>query len=47
MAYLPQAGDLIWVDFDPQAGRKQAKKSTGKPVAPLSSSAFHRPCLTT
>jgi mRNA interferase MazF len=25
MAYLPQAGDLVWVNFDPQAGREQAK----------------------
>jgi mRNA interferase MazF len=25
MAYLPQAGDLVWVNFDPQAGREQAR----------------------
>jgi len=24
-AYLPAAGDLVWVNFDPQAGREQAK----------------------
>jgi mRNA interferase MazF len=25
MAYLPEAGDLVWINFDPQAGREQAK----------------------
>jgi mRNA interferase MazF len=25
MPYLPGAGDLAWVNFDPQAGREQAK----------------------
>jgi mRNA interferase MazF len=24
--YVPRAGDLIWLDFDPQAGREQAKR---------------------
>ena len=24
--YVPGAGDIIWVDFDPQAGREQAKR---------------------
>jgi mRNA interferase MazF len=24
--YLPQAGDIVWLDFDPQAGREQAKR---------------------
>jgi mRNA interferase MazF len=24
--YIPRAGDIIWLDFDPQAGRKQAKR---------------------
>src|ERR1043165_2076524 len=24
--YVPHAGDLIWLDFDPQAGRDQAKR---------------------
>jgi len=24
--YVPHAGDLIWLDFDPKAGREQAKR---------------------
>jgi mRNA interferase MazF len=24
--YVPRAGDLIWLDFDPQAGREEAKR---------------------
>ena len=24
--YVPQAGEIIWLDFDPQAGRQQAKR---------------------
>jgi len=24
--YVPRAGDLIWIDFDPQAGQEQAKR---------------------
>jgi mRNA interferase MazF len=24
--YLPRAGDIVWLDFDPQAGREQAKR---------------------
>ncbi len=24
--YIPRAGDLIWLDFDPQAGREQEKR---------------------
>jgi mRNA interferase MazF len=24
--YVPGAGDIIWIDFDPQAGREQAKR---------------------
>jgi len=23
-AYIPDAGDIVWLDFDPQAGREQA-----------------------
>ena len=24
MSYIPDLGDLVWADFDPQAGREQA-----------------------
>jgi mRNA interferase MazF len=24
--YVPRAGDIIWLDFDPQVGREQAKR---------------------
>ena len=24
--YVPQAGEIIWLDFDPQSGRQQAKR---------------------
>ncbi len=24
--YLPRAGDIVWLDFDPQVGREQAKR---------------------
>jgi mRNA interferase MazF len=26
VAYVPRAGDVVWLDFDPQAGREQAKR---------------------
>lgn len=29
MAYLPDQGDLAWLNFDPQAGREQAKNRPG------------------
>jgi mRNA interferase MazF len=25
-AYLPEAGDFVWLTFDPQAGREQAER---------------------
>jgi len=24
--YIPDAGDVVWLDFDPQAGREQARR---------------------
>ena len=27
--YLPDRGDLAWINFEPQVGRKQAKNRTG------------------
>ncbi len=36
-AYLPDAGDLIWTDFDPTRGREQAGR---RPALVVSSAAF-------
>ena len=36
--YVPDAGDLIWLDFDPQAGREQAGL---RPAVILSSKYFN------
>lgn len=38
MAYLPEAGDLVWVNFDPQAGREQAKN---RPALVMTGSDFN------
>jgi mRNA interferase MazF len=32
--YLPDAGDLIWLDFTPQAGREQAGRRPGLVLTP-------------
>ena len=37
--YLPQAGDIAWLDFDPQAGREQAKR---RPALVLTDQAYNR-----
>jgi len=36
--HVPDAGDLIWFDFDPQAGREQAGR---RPALDLSSQRFN------
>jgi len=36
--YIPDRGDLVWVDFDPQTGREQAKR---RPAIVLSRSAYN------
>ena len=36
--YVPDAGDLVWLDFDPQAGREQAGL---RPAVILSSKYFN------
>lgn len=36
-AYVPDAGDLIWPDFDPSRGREQAGR---RPAVVVSSAAF-------
>lgn len=37
--YLPERGDLIWLDFDPQAGHEQAGR---RPALVLSPKTYHR-----
>lgn len=38
MTYLPDQGDLAWINFDPQAGREQAKN---RPALVLTTSDFN------
>jgi mRNA interferase MazF len=38
MAYVPEAGDLVWMNFDPQAGREQAKH---RPAVVLSTAGYN------
>jgi len=38
-AYEPEAGDLVWTDFDPRVGREQSGR---RPALVLSPSAFWR-----
>ena len=37
--YLPEAGDLIWVDFDPRLGSEQSGR---RPALVVSPGEFHR-----
>ena len=34
MAYAPEAGDLIWTDFDPRVGREQSGRRPALVVSP-------------
>jgi mRNA interferase MazF len=34
MPYLPEAGDLIWTDFDPRIGREQSGRRPALVVSP-------------
>jgi mRNA interferase MazF len=36
MAYVPDAGDIVWIEFDPQAGREQAKHRPAVVLSPAS-----------
>ena len=36
--YVPDAGDIVWLDFDPQAGREQAGR---RPAIVLSAQYFN------
>jgi len=35
MAYAPEAGDLIWTDFDPRTGREQSGRRPAIVVSPI------------
>lgn len=34
MAYIPDAGDIVWIHFDPQAGHEQAKHRPAVVLSP-------------
>ena len=36
---MPRAGDIIWLDFDPQAGREQAKR---RPALVITDQSYNR-----
>ena len=38
-SYVPKAGDIIWLDFDPQAGREQAKR---RPALVVTDQSYNR-----
>jgi len=38
--YTPDAGDLVWLEFDPQAGHEQAGKRPGLVLSPA---AYNKP----
>jgi mRNA interferase MazF len=38
-AYIPRAGDIVWLDFDPQAGREQAKR---RPALVMTEQSYNR-----
>lgn len=39
MAYIPDRGHIVWIDFDPQAGHEQARH---RPAVVLSPKAYNR-----
>ncbi len=39
-AYVPEAGDIVWLQFDPQAGHEQAGH---RPALVLSPAIYNRP----
>ena len=38
-AYVPEAGDIVWLDFDPQAGREQGRR---RPALVLTDQSYNR-----
>jgi mRNA interferase MazF len=43
--YCPDKGDIIWIDFDPQAGREMAGRHAALVVSPLKYNQFARLCI--
>jgi mRNA interferase MazF len=37
--YVPEAGDIAWIDFDPQAGREQGRR---RPALVLTDQVYNR-----
>ncbi len=37
--YVPEAGDIVWLDFDPQAGREQGRR---RPALVLTDQSYNR-----
>jgi mRNA interferase MazF len=37
--YVPEAGDVVWLDFDPQSGHEQAKR---RPALVLTEQSYNR-----
>lgn len=35
MAYVPERGDAVWLDFDPQSGHEQAGRRPAIVISPL------------
>lgn len=42
--YTPAKGDLIWLDFSPQAGREQAGQRPALVLSPLEYNKKNSPC---
>src|SRR2546430_404758 len=38
-SYVPEAGDVVWLDFDPQLGREQAKR---RPALVITDEGYNR-----
>ncbi len=38
-SYVPDAGDIVWLDFDPQAGREQGRR---RPALVLTDQSYNR-----
>ncbi|SRR5258708_40226123 len=43
--YCPDSGDIIWIDFDPQAGREMAGRHSALVASPRRYNEFSRLCL--